>query len=613
MIRQSLVSVLFAVVCVGSITRLPAVEPAGNWPQWRGPNRDNRSSDTGLLKIWPEGGPPLEWSVEGLGEGIASVSVANGRIYTVGHIEEKEYVTALEERTGQRIWVTPIGRRIGAVENSQLMRWLSQRTSTVDGDRLYAVRADAQLVCLACADGRELWRKDFAQEFGTGPRIWGFCDRPLVEGDKLICTPGGSEATIVALDKVSGEVVWKTLIGDGELGAYGAMVIAEVDGIRQYVTFLDRGLVGVAADDGRLLWRYDRIANGTANSYTPIVLDDVVLAANGYGTGLARLKLHREETGVRCREVYFQRHAFDAFQDSTVIAEGHLYCCVGPGILTSIELQAGEIVWRTRDTGNGKSAVTWSDDHLYVRHSDGTVALVEANPAKCVIKGTFPIPDHMESIGSTFPVVTGGRLYLRDDNRLFCYDIREGTPPGEKPGRIVLDTPTDSSEAPDGSDRVPKPIFVPTPEDVVARMLELAEAKKDDLVVDLGSGDGRIVIAAAKTYGCTAVGYEIDEELVQLSRERIGEQRLGELATIEQQDMYTADLSEVDIVAVYVYSTALEKMKPQFAKLKPGARIVSHFFEIPGLKPEKVVEVESEETGSTHKVLLYTVPLVETE
>jgi outer membrane protein assembly factor BamB len=592
--------------------RLPAEEPAGHWPQWRGPNRDNRSADTGLLKSWPEGGPPLKWSVEGLGEGIASVSVAEGQIHTVGQIEEKEYVTALDEGTGMRIWAAPIGPTIGAVEDNRLMRWLSQRTPTVDEDRLYVVRADAQLVCLASEDGRELWRKDFVREFGTGNWTWGFCDRPLVDGARLVCTPGGSEATIVALDKLTGEIVWKSLIGDRELGAYGAMVIADVDGIRQYVTFLDRGLIGVAAEDGRLLWRYDRIKYDIA-SYTPIVLDDHVLAPYGRVGGLVRLRLERQDEGVDAQEVYFRRHNFDTFQDSTVMADGRLFCCLGRGVLTCIDGSSGETAWQSRKTGNGLAAITFAEDRLYVRHSDGTVTLVEANAADCVVKGAFPIPDHVESIGSTFPVVTGGRLYLRDDNRLFCYDVREGAPQRAAPARIVLATPAGASEPSDGSGRAPKPIFVPTPEDVVAQMLELANVQKDNRVVDLGSGDGRIVIAAAKRYGCTAMGYEIDEELVQLSRERIAEQELGELVTIQQQDMYTADLGNADVVTVYVYSSALEKMKPLFAKLKPGARIVSHFFEIPGLKPERIVDVESQETGNTHQILLYTVPLVESE
>jgi protein-L-isoaspartate O-methyltransferase len=177
---------------------------------------------------------------------------------------------------------------------------------------------------------------------------------------------------------------------------------------------------------------------------------------------------------------------------------------------------------------------------------------------------------------------------------------------------VIAAGPLLSADEPGADDAprpAPRPVFVPTPLDVVTRMLDLAEVDKDDVVVDLGSGDGRIVIAAAKKYGCRAIGYEIDKELVRISRERVQNEDLAELVTIEDQDMYTADLSGVDVVAVYVYASVLEKMKPQFEQLKPGALIVSHFFEIPGIEPTEVVEFESEETGSTQKVLLYEAPL----
>jgi protein-L-isoaspartate O-methyltransferase len=276
-----------------------------------------------------------------------------------------------------------------------------------------------------------------------------------------------------------------------------------------------------------------------------------------------------------------------------------------------ISLKTGEIVWeRERTEGTrGRAAVVYADGHLYLRHSAGAVTLVEATPSAYVEKGTFTIPDHEPSRGATFPVIAGGRLFLRDNNRLFCYDVREDAlkTPRPDPQSIALSIP--SAEAQE-KDRIGlRSVFVPTPQDVVEKMLELAGVGEKDLVYDLGSGDGRIVIAAAKRYGCRAVGYEIDRELVELSRENVGKAGVERLVTIEQKDVFTVDLSKADVIAVYLLPKQLEKLVPQLEKLKPGSRIVSHQFEIPGVKPDKQVRIESNEDGDDHSLYLWTAPL----
>lgn len=262
--------------------------PHGYWPQWRGPKRNNASTETGLLKQWPEEGPPLVWKVGGLGEGIASVSIAEGRIYTLGYHDRNEYVIALKERTGERIWATRIGP---AARENRLMRWLSQRTPTIDGEHIYVVTAKGELICLRTVDGKPLWQKSYSNDFGAKSPTWGFCDYPLVDGDKLICTPGGPQAAIMALNKKTGHLIWKSSSPDNQRSAYTAMVVAEVGGIRQYVTSLSGGMVGVAANDGRLLWYYKGSARYAANSYTPIVRRDLVFYAWGYHRGITLLKL----------------------------------------------------------------------------------------------------------------------------------------------------------------------------------------------------------------------------------------------------------------------------------------------------------------------------------
>jgi outer membrane protein assembly factor BamB/SAM-dependent methyltransferase len=585
-----------------------------DWPQWRGPNRDSISHETGLLQEWPDDGPPLEWRVEGLGEGIASVSVAGGRIFTMGYIDNEEYLTALDERTGARLWATHIGQAVG---ESRLMRWLSQRTPTVDDNRVYVLTAHGELLCLQADDGRNLWRRSYPEDFDGRKGSWGYCDYPLVDGGRLICTPGGSSATIVALDKASGKTVWKSAIPDGGPAAYAAVLAAGLGGVPVYVTCLQQGLVGVAADDGRLLWTYGRLGSDQ-NAYTPLVLENQILCASGrQQAGIALLQLSPAGDGLRLEERYYQPLPLNHFQDSLLRVDQSLYANARTGMIC-LDWKTGETVWTappppqsTRSTRRLMRAIVAADGRLYVRQSDGVMKLVQSSPEAYVETGSFSIPDHEPSIGATFPVITGGRLYLRDDNRLFCYDVRRnrGAEAPQPPRSIVLSPPSLPDVNADEPRRVPRPVFVPTPQDVVAGMLELAAVDKDDVVVDLGSGDGRIVIAAAGKYGCRAIGYEIDEELVAVSRERVESEELGPLVTIEEQDMYTADLSKVDVVAVYVYSSALEKMKLQFERLRPGARIVSHFFAIPGVEPTEVVELESEETGNTHKILLYEAPL----
>ncbi len=594
---------LFAIADEESV---PEAAAGGHWPQWRGPNRDNVSTETGLLKEWPEEGPPLVWRVDGIGEGIACVSIAEDRIYATGYYEQGEFLTALDQHTGQRVWAAHIGPR---VEENRLMRWISQRSPTVDGERLYAITAAGRLVCLQTQDGRELWSKSYPDDFGALHPKWGFCDYPLVDGEKLICTPGGAQASVVALDKRTGEEIWRVAIPDGGLAAYAAVVVAEAGGVRQYIAFLQRALVAVRASDGELLWSYDKIANGVANSHTPAVRGDRLLVTNGYGTGVALLKLIANGEKVEAQEQYFERIGLDAFQDNSVLVGDHIYASSAVGHLC-LDWTSGQKAWSVRTTSRGKAAVTCADQRLYLHQSDGRVTLADVSPAGHQERGHFMLPDHAPSLGATSPVIAGRRLYLRGDHRLFCYDIREDAlrQPSAAPPSIVLDAPTaETFNANRG--RTLRSVFVPTPLDIVEKMLELAEVNPADVVYDLGSGDGRIVITAAQKHGCRAVGYEIDRELVETSRERARQAGVERLITFEQQDLFTADLRDADVIVVYLLPQQLEKLLPQFEKLKPGSRIVSHQFEIPGVEPDRTITTGSGTDGDLHRILLWTTPL----
>jgi outer membrane protein assembly factor BamB len=610
------------VLYVATRDRLYAIDAAearhwhdnsGNWPQWRGPNRDNRSRDTGLLAKWPPDGPPVAWRVEGLGDGIASLAITDGRVFTTTTYGGSEYAMALDEETGERLWAIRIDSVV-AVE-TPLMRWLSQRTPTVDTNRVFVFTSSGWLVCLEATSGAEIWRVSYPYEFGTPRGKWGFCDRPLVDGNTLVCTPGGSKATLAGLDKRTGKVVWSKLLESREPFAYAAPMLVDTNGLKQYVVFLDKGLVSFAADDRRVLWRYDGVSSNLANTYTPLILADGLLCPNGYRTGLARLKLSRRENDVSVQEVYSRRELLDPFEDSPVLVDGRLLAFrQGTGAtVMSFDVADGKRLWEpVRGSGTGKAASTYADGHIYIRWEDGTVGLVEVNTDRYAETSHFKLPDARRSLGSTFPVVSGGRLYVRDNDRLYCFDVLQherGAAP--QTTNVVQMTPLkdDGAKPRPPGERVPNAIFVPTPQDVVDKMLAAAKVSKDDVVYDLGSGDGRIVIAAAKKYGCRAVGLEIDRDLVKLSQERVKEAKLEKLVSIKDADLFDTDFSDATVIAVYLPSNLLQHLLPKFAQLKPGVRIVSHQFEIPDQAPEKTIAIESNETGAKHSIYLWTTPL----
>jgi outer membrane protein assembly factor BamB len=419
----------------------PAERAPGNWPQWRGPDRSAVSKETGLLKTWPETGPPLAWKVTGLGPGVASVAVAGGRVFTLGERNEDEHVTALEEATGKKLWAVPIGPAVRGGQNP-LMRWLSQRTPTVDGDRLYAVTARGELVCLNTADGEVVWRKSYPKDFEGQTGAWGWCDRPLVDGDRLICTPGGRKAKVVALDKRTGETVWQCDVPGDYRASYAATVVTEVGGVRQYVAFLSRGVVGVAAKDGKFLWKYERIGNGTANNHTPLVRGDLVVCASGYGRSMALLKLIPEGEGVRAEEVWFKTVPLRPWYDGNILVGDHVYVGGGRDFLC-VELATGKVVWEESGDVGGAVSTASAEGNLYLLSQKGEAALVEASPKAYALKGKLKLPDAVGKPGATAPVIAGGRLYLRDDDRLFCYEIKEGAKakPEEGPGPAEPEQP----------------------------------------------------------------------------------------------------------------------------------------------------------------------------
>ncbi len=395
---------------------------ADDWPQWRGPQRTGVSKETGLLKDWPKEGPRLLWKVNHVGGGYSTPSVANGRIYLIGSRGPdkmaEEFAIALDAKDGKEIWAARLGR-----EGPNIISPYPgpRATTTVDGDLVYALGSDGDLVCLDTVSGKERWRKSLHSDFEGKPGNWAYAESPLVDDDVLVCTPGGAKATLAALNKKTGEVIWQSAVPGGDPAAYSSIIIAQTDGIKQYVQLLDRGLVGVAAKDGKFLWRYDKFATGT-NTPTAIYHDGSIFesAFGPRGGGAALLRLSAEGQGVTVKEVYFNRDLTN--HHGGVVLVGDAVFGTNNNSLVCVDFKTGETKWKNPSVGKGSIAA--ADGRLYVRSENGGVALVEATTTGYKEHGRFQQPDRSKKKAWPHPVIANGCLYLRDDEVLLCFDIK---------------------------------------------------------------------------------------------------------------------------------------------------------------------------------------------
>lgn len=405
----------FAASVVVALAILPFAIGA-DWPQWRGPERTGVSAEKGLLKEWPKGGPKLIYKATGLGGGYSTPSISGGRIYVMGTKGNDEYVFALDEKDGKEVWAI----RVGAIARAGYAG--PRSTPTVDGKHLYAVGSDGDLVCMETEAGKIVWQKSYSRDFNGRRGGWAYAESVLIDGDTLVCTPGGNKATLAGLNKTTGETLWTCAVPGGDSAGYASVIIAEVGNIKHYVTFLSGGVVGVEASSGRFLWRYKNTANGTANIPTPIFHDGHVFSASGYGTGGGLVKLSAEGQNVTATEVYFSR-AMVNHHGGMVRVGDHLYGANERELLC-LEFKNGKTpTWSDRCVGKG--SVTFADGHLYVRSEGGSVALVEATPSGYREKGRFSQPDRSRNPAWAHPVVANGRLYLRDQDILLVYDIKQ--------------------------------------------------------------------------------------------------------------------------------------------------------------------------------------------
>ncbi len=401
---------------------------AADWPQWRGPERTGVSKETGLLKEWPKEGPKLLWQVKDIGYGFSTPAVAGGRMYLLSNRGlADEFVQSLDARNGKLLWAT----RIGKVGNpNQVPSYPGARsTTTLDGEVLYALGSDGDLVCLETASGKTRWHKNLRTDFGGQPGVWAYSESPLVDGDAVICTPGGSSATMVAVNKRSGDVIWKSAIPGADQAGYASPSIAEIGGVKQYIQFVQKGVVGVDAKSGKFLWRFDATAkNSPANIPTPIYHDGCVYSASAMGGGgLAKIKTN--SGSFEAEQVYFSKKL--PVTIGGVVRIGEFFYGTGSQTLQCVEFKTGNPRWD--DKCVGPASVCYADGRLYLHGENGDVALVEATPDSYREKGRFTPPDQPERSNTkawAYPVISNGRLYIRDLDRLWCYDLtgpREGS------------------------------------------------------------------------------------------------------------------------------------------------------------------------------------------
>jgi outer membrane protein assembly factor BamB len=418
------------------------------WPQWQGPSRNGKSSDVGLLQEWPTEGPSLAWKVTGLGGGDGAPSIADGRVFGMSIRGDEEVVWALSESDGEELWVTPLGPAV-----QQRMPQSKEGpgcTPTVDGDRLYVLGMGGALACLRVTEGGILWQRSLTEDFGGVAPMWSYRESPLVDGDKLICTPGGNDATLMALDKMTGEVIWMNQppaspsparensgaqrgrfgFGPGSGAAYSSPIAIDFGGRRQYVQMTATALIGVDATNGALLWEYPRPANRMGiNCTTPLYHDGIVFASSAYGAGggSVKLSINRDEA-IEATEIYFTNR-MQNHHGGVILVDGCLYGANGGnggGNLICIDFQTGEVLWDERRGEHRvpKGSVAYADGRLYYRTEEGTILLIEPSREQYIERGRFEQPDRTQLPAWSHPAIANGKLYLRDQDMLLCYDVK---------------------------------------------------------------------------------------------------------------------------------------------------------------------------------------------
>jgi outer membrane protein assembly factor BamB len=389
---------------------------AFDWPQWRGPDRSGLAKETGLLKTWPESGPKRVWLYEKAGNGYSGPALVNGKMFTAGTRDGNEILIVLDAETGKELWTT----KLGAVHDDD--RGDGPRgTPTVDGDRVYIMSGPGNLVCVSTVNREVLWQVTMQKLGGSTPR-WGFSESVLVDGDQVVCTPGGPQGAVAALDKMTGALRWQSTEFT-DPAHYSSIVPARINDTPQYVQRTQRSIVGIAPRDGKLLWQTS-FPGQIAVAPTPIVRDNEVYVTAGYGVGckMVRIGVGNEVTTVYENKVMKNHHG------GVVLVGEYLYGHNDPAGWVCQNFKTGEEVWVSKNLGKG--AIGFADGMLYcLDESKGTVALIEASPQGWKEHGRFKLEPQTKIRAArgmiwTHPVISNGKLYLRDQDLIYCYDVK---------------------------------------------------------------------------------------------------------------------------------------------------------------------------------------------
>jgi outer membrane protein assembly factor BamB len=389
-----------------------------NWPQWQGPTRNGLTKETGLLKQWPEGGPKRVWLFEDCGAGYGGPAIVDGKLYILGERDGNCQLIAVNVETGKQVWATPVGP---TYKND----WGGgpRSTPTVDNGRVYAMSPTGNLVCVKAANGEEVWRVTMESLGGKVPN-WGFAESVLIDGNKVLCTPGGPQGAIAAIDKETHEILWqaKELT---DFAHYASIVRGEIHGKPQYVQLLEKRLVGLSPEDGKVLWQVDW-PGSVAVIPTPIILGNHVFCTSGYGAGCMLVNINAKNQV----EKVFENKRLKNQHGGVINVGNYLYGYSDEVGWVCLDARTGDLAWREREA-LGKGAIGYADGRFYcVDQSEGNVVLIDASPKAWMERGRFVLEPQSKDRSPrggiwVHPVVVNGKLYLRDQEYVYCYDVKK--------------------------------------------------------------------------------------------------------------------------------------------------------------------------------------------
>ncbi len=380
-----------------------------DWPQWRGPNRDGISTEKGILKNWPENGPDVIWRVP-VGDGYSSISIANGKLFTMWDEGNSAFLVCLNASNGKEMWRYKVGRNYVDDQGGG-----PRACPTIDGNLIYAVGAKGNLHAVNVENGTVVWSHDLVKEYGSRIPRWGYSSSPLVEGNKLLVEVGGKAGhAFVAFNKKNGALIWAS---QTDKPGYSSPLAITVNGTRQILFFCAGGLFSVSPEDGKLFWQYPWTTEYDANIAIPIfIAPDKVFISTNYGVGAAVVQIE-ENNGKFSAETVWKHRKMKNHFNTSVLHENYIYG-FDNRILKCIDAKTGEDKWKTR--GFQKGSLLFVDGHLIVLGERGRLALVEANPSEYKEKASVQI---LNGKCWTMPTVTGGRLYLRNQKEMLCLDV----------------------------------------------------------------------------------------------------------------------------------------------------------------------------------------------